>query len=163
MMRPRILLFAVPFLLAACGSLPQDRAITGGGIGAAGGAIIGAVTGLTVVQGALIGTGLGAVIGGLTTADNFDLGAPFWRRDDRQANARSASAARNRSNAVADIQRDLKQLGYDPGPVDGVIGPKTKAAIAQFEGDQGHPPGRDIGKLAKDAEQMAATQGSRRN
>lgn len=161
MMRPRILLLAVPFFLAACGSLPQDRAITGGGIGAAGGAIIGAVTGLTVVQGALIGTGLGAVIGGLTTAGNFDLGTPFWRRDDRQANVRSAS--RNRSSAVADIQRDLKRLGYDPGPVDGVIGPKTKAAIAQFEGDQGHTPGRDIGKRAKDAEQMAATQGSRRN
>lgn len=161
MMRPRILLLAVLFFVASCGSLPQDRAITGGGIGAAGGAIIGAITGLTVVQGALIGTGLGAVIGGLTTADNFDLGTPFWRRDDRQANVQSAS--RNRSKAVADIQRDLKRLGYDPGPVDGVIGPKTKAAIAQFEGDQGHSPAGDFGKLANDAEQMAATQGSRRN
>lgn len=161
MTRPRILLLVVLFFVASCGSLPQDRAITGGGIGAAGGAIIGAITGLTVVQGALLGTGLGAVIGGLTTADNFDLGTPFWRRDDRAASVRSAS--RNHSKAVADIQRDLKRLGYDPGPVDGVIGPRTKAAIAQFEGDQGHAPGRDTGKLAKDAEQMAATQGRRRN
>lgn len=161
MTRPRILLLAVLFFVTSCGSLPRDRAITGGGIGAAGGAIIGAITGLTVVQGALIGTGLGAVIGGLTTADNFDLGTPFWRRDDRQANVRSAS--RIRSKAVADIQRDLKRLGYDPGPVDGVIGPRTKAAIAQFEGDQGHAPGRDTGKLAEDAKQTAATQGSRRN
>jgi hypothetical protein len=80
MKNPSRLAVALPLFLAACGSTPQDRAITGGGSGAAGGAIIGAVTGLTVIQGALIGTGLGAAIGGLTSADSFNLGKPFWQR-----------------------------------------------------------------------------------
>ena len=30
---------------------------------------------------------------------------------------------------MKEIQTRLKVLGYDPGPVDGVIGPKTLAAI----------------------------------
>jgi hypothetical protein len=163
MTRLRIVTMVIPFFVAACGSTTQDRAISGGGIGAAGGAIVGAVTGLTVLQGALIGTGVGAVVGGLTSADNFNFGKPFWRQSDNSGHARTASASRSRSKEVADIQRDLTRLGYDPGPVDGVLGPKTKAAIARFEGDQGHPPGRRIDQLAKDAENLAAPQEDRRN
>ena len=49
--------------LAACGTTPEERGITGAGLGAAGGAIIGAVTGLTVLEAALIGTGVGGVTG----------------------------------------------------------------------------------------------------
>ena len=51
---------ALSLVLAACGTAPGDRAISGGGIGSAAGAVVGAVTGLSVLQGALIGTGLGA-------------------------------------------------------------------------------------------------------
>jgi peptidoglycan hydrolase-like protein with peptidoglycan-binding domain len=163
MMKLRTIAILIPFFLAACGSMPQDRAISGGGIGAAGGAIIGAVTGLTVLQGALIGTGVGAVVGGLTSSDQFDLGTPFWRQSGNSGKSRAASATRGRSKEVADIQRDLTRLGYDPGPADGVLGPKTKAAMAKFESDQGHAPGQPIDKLAKDAEQVAATQDGRRN
>ena len=37
------------------------------------------------------------------------------------------------------VQEILKDLGdpYDPGPVDGIHGPKTKAAVKQFQGDNG--------------------------
>ncbi len=52
--------------LAACGERPGERALTGGGLGAAGGAVIGAATGGSVVGGALIGGGLGAATGALT-------------------------------------------------------------------------------------------------
>ena len=31
----------------------------------------------------------------------------------------------------------LTALGYDPGPVDGVWGPRTQAAVQKFESDQG--------------------------
>jgi osmotically inducible lipoprotein OsmB len=124
-------------LLGACGTTPQDRAISGGGIGAAGGAIIGAVTGLTVLQGALIGTGVGAVLGGLTSADQFNLGEPIWRSSGAPANRSASARADSYSKSVAEVQRDLKRLGYSPGPVDGVLGPKTRAAIARFENDQG--------------------------
>jgi peptidoglycan hydrolase-like protein with peptidoglycan-binding domain len=34
---------------------------------------------------------------------------------------------------VADIQEMLNELGYDPGPTDGIMGPRTKAAIQTFQ------------------------------
>ena len=85
MTKLRILAILLPFFVSACGSTPQDRAISGGGIGAAGGAVVGAVTGLSVLQGALIGTGVGALVGGLTSADSFDLGRPLWQRSGGSA------------------------------------------------------------------------------
>jgi uncharacterized membrane protein len=47
---------------------------------------------------------------------------------------------------LAGIQRLLVMAGYDPGPVDGVQGPKTDAALAQFIRDR---------KLAPDAASAA--------
>jgi hypothetical protein len=44
----------------------QQRALSGGAIGAAGGAAIAAMTGGAVIPGALIGAGGGAAIGALT-------------------------------------------------------------------------------------------------
>jgi len=39
------------------------------------------------------------------------------------------------SAQVMKIQRDLKNAGYDPGPIDGKMGPKTKAAVEAFQKD----------------------------
>lgn len=59
---------AVSLLLSACGNTWGQRAVTGGGIGAAAGAVVGAATGgLSVVGGALIGGAVGAGIGAATT------------------------------------------------------------------------------------------------
>ncbi len=147
---------AIPLFLAACGSTPQDRALTGGGIGAASGAVLGAVTGWSVIGGTLLGTGLGAAIGGLTSPDKINLGKPLWRNASGPAKSGTEVASRGYSQSVADIQRDLTRLGYAPGPVDGQLGPKTKAAIARFENDQGHASGGNIDQLAKETERMAA-------
>jgi N-acetyl-anhydromuramyl-L-alanine amidase AmpD len=38
---------------------------------------------------------------------------------------------------VAEIQRALLARGYDPGPVDGDLGPKTRAAVKAFQKDHG--------------------------
>ncbi|MFC3119514.1 peptidoglycan-binding protein [Jhaorihella thermophila] len=38
---------------------------------------------------------------------------------------------------VAQIQSRLTQLGYDPGPVDGVMGQRTRRAILAFQRDYG--------------------------
>ena len=37
------------------------------------------------------------------------------------------------------IQRLLKVMGYNPGPVNGIMGEKTRAAIQQFQRDKGLP------------------------
>lgn len=54
-------------VLAGCSNMnrQQQRALSGGAIGAAGGAVVGAMTGAPVA-GALIGGGAGAAVGALT-------------------------------------------------------------------------------------------------
>jgi peptidoglycan hydrolase-like protein with peptidoglycan-binding domain len=37
------------------------------------------------------------------------------------------------ADLVSDVQRKLRTLGYDPGPVNGDFGAKTQAALAQFQ------------------------------
>jgi hypothetical protein len=52
--------------LASCGTSPGDRAVSGGLIGAGGGAALGAAAGFNPAVGALIGAGGGAAIGAAT-------------------------------------------------------------------------------------------------
>jgi peptidoglycan hydrolase-like protein with peptidoglycan-binding domain len=42
---------------------------------------------------------------------------------------------------VQEIQRALQAKGYDPGPLDNIIGPRTKAALVKFQKDNGLPIG----------------------
>ncbi|MBP2232193.1 uncharacterized membrane protein YebE (DUF533 family) [Azospirillum agricola] len=58
--------------LAGCSNLNhrENRALTGGAIGAAGGAAIGAVTGGSAVYGGLLGGAAGAAVGALTADDH---------------------------------------------------------------------------------------------
>ena len=65
--------------MAACGTSTTDRALSGGGIGAATGAGAAAVTGGNPVTGALLGGAAGAAIGGLTKSNDLNLGKPIWR------------------------------------------------------------------------------------
>lgn len=44
-------------------------------------------------------------------------------------------------NKVKQIQEALKREGYDPGPIDNVMGGKTKEALAKFQQDKGLPQG----------------------
>jgi len=52
--------------------------------------------------------------------------------DDRQAEA----AAKLNAYTLA-LQTDLKRAGYDPGPIDGIYGPQTVAAVEQLQKDSG--------------------------
>jgi hypothetical protein len=58
--------------LGACSGLnnQEQRAVTGGAIGAGGGALVGAITGGSPLTGALIGGAGGAAIGALTADDD---------------------------------------------------------------------------------------------
>jgi osmotically inducible lipoprotein OsmB len=62
---------ALAVATAACGERPVDRALTGGAIGAGGGALIGAATGGSPVAGAVIGGLGGAAIGAATAPRQY--------------------------------------------------------------------------------------------
>ncbi len=69
-----IALLAVVAGVAACGSSPGDRALTGGAIGAGTGAVIGSTTAVGVVPGAVVGGVAGAAIGVVTTPVAWVMG-----------------------------------------------------------------------------------------
>jgi len=68
-----VLLMPVLVMLAACSNMTQQeqRAVSGGAIGAAGGAVAGALVGSPALGAALGGVG-GAAIGGLTAPPDGD-------------------------------------------------------------------------------------------
>lgn len=47
------------------------------------------------------------------------------------------------NSAVRELQQRLAKLGYNPGPVDGIYGAKTKAAVTAFQKAQGWS-GKDV-------------------
>src|SRR4029077_19106207 len=113
--------------------------VSGAGIGAATGAVVGAVTPLTPIGGALLGGAIGGATGALTTPSEVNLGKPVWR------NSASAGPAPRRVGmdpaTVRDIQAELQRRGYDVGPVDSRLGPRTQTAIREFEQQNGLPGG----------------------
>lgn len=77
--RSILALGAVALALAGCGHSRGDRALSGGALGAAGGAVIGGVTGGSPLAGAAIGGLAGAAAGALTSPNDVNLGRPAWR------------------------------------------------------------------------------------
>lgn len=47
--------------------------------------------------------------------------------------------------SAKDIQTALKNAGFDPGPIDGKIGPKTRQAIREFQRSKGLTPDGVVG------------------
>lgn len=75
-----VLVSAAALALAACGSTREDRGLSGAGMGAAGGAAIGAFFGPGgALVGAAIGAGAGGAGGALTKREDIYLGEPVWR------------------------------------------------------------------------------------
>ncbi|MGE3302959.1 MAG: hypothetical protein AB7M12_07570 [Hyphomonadaceae bacterium] len=72
-MKKLVLVLAACATLSACGHQFADRTLSGAGIGAGAGAVLGPV-----------GVGAGAVIGGavgaVTPAKNVNLGKPIWKK-----------------------------------------------------------------------------------
>lgn len=64
------------------------------------------------------------------------------------------SSAASKEMSTRDIQNMLKQAGYDVGPVDNIMGPKTRAALRQYQQAEAmkssYQTGGDI-KLSSDA------------
>ena len=149
---------SVGLLLAACGTTPEDRGVSGAGIGAAGGAIIGAITGLSVLEAAALGAVGGALTGLLTDDKQLNLGEPIWKRFMGPSQGESAQNTRHLTSdpqLVAGIQSKLSGLGYDPGPVDGAMGPRTTEAIRLYQKDNSLlTDGRPTVELAHHIDQL---------
>lgn len=94
--------------------------------GAIGGAVIGGV--IAGKKGAARGAGIGAAIGVLSGAAE----AEKRRSYDRD---RPYRAPLRRSGLVYDVQKTLTELGYDPGPTDGLYGAQTAQAIGAYQDD----------------------------
>lgn len=56
---------------------------------------------------------------------------------DLQGLAGQAATSSTSIYDVTRIQNSLRVQGYDPGPADGVVGPRTRAAIRRYQADQG--------------------------
>jgi len=83
LLRPIVAVAFSAMFVAACGSDPGDRAVSGGLLGAGAGAAIGSVTG-GAGTGAVIGGVSGAALGALTKPSQVDLGTPIWRRGEHR-------------------------------------------------------------------------------
>ena len=60
----------------------------------------------------------------------------LWRVDDEPREAIASSVGRGGNNGRDDVivvQNLLADAGIDPGPIDGLVGPKTIAAIEEFQ------------------------------
>lgn len=66
-----MLVGAISFGVAACGTSPGGRAVSGGLLGAGAGAGVGALTGGSAGTGALVGGGIGAAGGALTAPRRY--------------------------------------------------------------------------------------------
>jgi peptidoglycan hydrolase-like protein with peptidoglycan-binding domain len=67
---------------------------------------------------------------------------PARRREGRARPLRLGAGYRSAvgSQRVRQVQRDLRRHGYRPGPVDGLFGPRTKAAVQWFQMKYGLRP-----------------------
>ena len=139
---------------SGCGTTSTDRGISGAGIGAGAGAIIGAVTGLSVLEAAALGAVGGGLTGAMTKPEHIDMGEPVWKRGTQaqapapaaptygavaptDPNWGSSTEAQHLNQVIFDVQSRLAARGYDPGPIDGKVGPQTRSAIRAYQQDRG--------------------------
>lgn len=75
-------------------------------------------------------------------SDVSDAQVAQYRRTHGLTGARQAAPAAQQAiqpNLVAQIQQALSNRGYNPGPVDGIMGRRTRAAISQYQANIGLP------------------------
>src|SRR5258705_7923211 len=53
------------------------------------------------------------------------------------AQSEPSTTVSHSSANVRSTQQELKDQGYDVGPIDGVMGPKTRSALQKFQSDKG--------------------------
>ena len=70
---------------------------------------------------------------------------------NRPSSEAMPSETRSQEDVVRDAQIALRDAGYEPGRIDGVLGPKTQAAIREFQAAHGLP---QTGRLDETTQQQ---------
>lgn len=75
------LILASCVALSACGNTRLDRAVSGAGIGAAGGAVVGAVAGGPILGAAAVGAVAGGAVGAIAEKHQINFGKAWWEHN----------------------------------------------------------------------------------
>jgi hypothetical protein len=78
--------------------------------------------------------GLASVVVALST-----LGGPVGSRGPVHAANAVPAAATSEPRFIREAQRTLGEMGYRPGPIDGVVGRRTQSALARYQRSEGIP------------------------
>jgi Putative peptidoglycan binding domain len=62
---------------------------------------------------------------------------PTPQATSQEPSTRMGNRTSHDSDTVRQVQQQLSQRGFDPGPVDGMMGPQTRAALRNFQQAQG--------------------------
>jgi murein L,D-transpeptidase YcbB/YkuD len=85
-------------------------------------------------------TGAGKAQPGTSMGQSGTTAAGTGSTDTTKASKPAAGmSAGNHSEQVKSAQKALQDKGKDPGPIDGIMGPKTMAALRAFQKDQNLP------------------------
>jgi hypothetical protein len=83
--------------------------------------------------GGLLGLSLGVFgLSSLGWGETSDVPADMAEEDNRLAKKHPRRTSSG-GNTVRQAQQQLKTAGFDPGPADGYMGPKTRAAIRDYQ------------------------------
>jgi peptidoglycan hydrolase-like protein with peptidoglycan-binding domain len=89
--------------------------------------------------GGLLGLGLGALsLPSLGWGETSDVTADMAEEDNRLAKKHHRRTSSG-GETVRQAQQQLKAAGFDPGAVDGHMGPKTRAALRDYQGAHSLP------------------------
>lgn len=75
------------------------------------------------------------ILGIILSLSGFDVYAADAPNINRQAV--QGEQIQTQHNLIKAAQGKLKEKGYDPGPTDGILGPRTRKALEAFQRDHG--------------------------
>lgn len=73
----------------------------------------------------------------LAQAQQQQPGQQQQAQQAQQAQQQAGPALVVTSDTILQVQRALQRMGHDPGPIDGIWGPRTREAVTSFQEEQG--------------------------
>jgi peptidoglycan hydrolase-like protein with peptidoglycan-binding domain len=99
--------------------------------------------------GGLLGLTIGALsLPSLGWGETSDVTADMAEEDNRLARRHHRRASRG-SKTVRQAQEHLKAAGFDPGPVDGHLGPNTRTALRDYQAAHNLPKTGKLDRATK--------------